>query len=207
MTIASISNAQVEKGNILLGTTVNLTGNALSILSPQGNNVGVSFGKATSKYGDNESESNITIFNFSPQVGYFFADGFVGGVTANFLYYSEKEKDADDKYSTSIFKAGPFLRYYFEMEKIHPYLHAGAAFGNVTNDSSDDDKETILEVGGGVGVAIFLNEQVSFDIIAGYNYFQMKYDIKDNPIDYENTFQNFALDIGFTIMLGAKKGE
>ena len=199
------SNAQTEKGKVLLGTTVNLAGNIVNYISPQSNNVGVSFGTATSKYGEYESKSNITIFNFSPQVGYFFTEGLVGGATINFVNYSEKDKDSDEKYSNSIFKAGPFLRYYFDLGKVKPYLHAGAGFGNINYDDSDY-KTNIMDIGGGVGLAIFLNEFVSFDILAGYNYFKMTEEYNDDPsYDSENTMGNIALDIGFTVLIGPNK--
>jgi outer membrane protein len=199
------SNAQTEKGKVLLGTTVNLAGNIVNYISPQSNNIGVSFGTATTKYGEYESESKLTIFNFSPQVGYFFTDGLVGGATINFVNYTEKDKDSDEKYSNSIFKAGPFLRYYFDLEKVKPYLHLSTSFGNISYDDSDY-KTNIMDIGGGVGLAVFFNDFVSFDVIAGYNYFKMTEENSDDPTyDVESTMGNIALDIGFTILIGSNK--
>lgn len=206
LAFASISNAQTEKGKILLGTTVNLTGNLVNFLSPQSNNVGVSFGTATSKYGSAEDKTKITLFNFSPQVGYFFADGFAGGILVNYMNYTEKEEDSDEKFTNSVFKAGPYLRYYFDSPKFNPYLHAGASFGSIDFDGGDD-KTKIMELGGGVGLAIFLNDFVSFDILAGYNYLKLIDESSGFQGDLENTLSNFALDIGFTVLLGGSGEE
>src|SRR5687767_7742027 len=66
---------------------------------------GGSIGFESQKQGD----AKATMFNFSPNAGYFFIDKFAGGLRVDFT--SRKVDGADD--ADSYFTAAPFLRYYF----------------------------------------------------------------------------------------------
>ena len=207
LAFAMISNAQTESGKVLLGTTVNLTGSQIGLIAPQSNGIGVSFGTVTNTYGNEEEKTKLKIFNFSPHAGYFFANNFIGGVSANILKYSEKEEDNNgSEFSYTVFQAGPFFRYYFNTEKVNPYLHTSASFGSFSFDDSDE-KTNIMEIGGGVGLAVFLNDFVSLDFLVGYSYFRMKEDDNTSGFDSESSLGNFALDIGFSALIGGNDKE
>ena len=207
LTTSIQSFGQLQKGSILLGTTVSVSTNNLSILTGAPNHVGIFIGKATSKFGSNEYTEDIRIINFSPQMGYFVADNLVAGITLKVFNYNTKDED-NDEFTFNSFYGGPFVRYYIDIEKAHPYIFGGAEFGKAKSSysgSSDDDKTSILNLGGGIGIAIFLNKSISFDAALGYNF--MKLEDDDSTFNSEDTLGNIGFDIGFTYVLGVNNRD
>ena len=200
--LATTSIAQTEKGNILLGTTVDMTGGAYGdFIGTQLNGAGFLIGTNTYKYGENEEKINITKLNFSPQIGYFFADGLVGGANVRFVYLSTKEDGASDNNAFTSVSAGPFVRYYFSGEKVQPYLHASASLGTASFKDSDNSMET-LRYQAGAGLAVSFNDHISFDILAGYNYLNST-DEDGKFSDKDDVFRSFGLDLGVTFIIGS----
>ena len=71
-------------------------------------------------------------------------------------------------------------------------------------DNSDfnyEDKESILSVVGGIGMAVPLGSKVTFDVMGGYNHLRIK-DKKDNPDNYRRVYGTFGLKFGFIVFLG-----
>ena len=142
---------------------------------------------------DLNTGENSTRVGFSPAAGVFVIDNFAVG--ANFLIDYEKSGDV----RATDFGVGPFFRYYFLKGMVKPLIHASVnylsskykspAFSTTNNGSN------ILAAG---GVALFINENVSVEILAGYSHTKYK--------DFDGS-GGFNLGIGFQVYLGKRQVE
>jgi len=215
----SFSNAQVEKGSLLLGAK---------------SNFGAFFGNSTNEYtvdGTTTSKDGpkTTNFNFTPSVGYFFIDGFAGGLffsanIANSKEDQELETGGSEtlKDNSSTIQVGPFIRYYIDMDKVKPFVEAHVGFGSqnykydyLDYDYSDplnpvivikqeDMKNSLFGWGVGVGAAFFITNSVAVDVMLGYDSFSIKNEDDDKNIT-KNKGGSFGLDVGFSIVIPTSK--
>jgi hypothetical protein len=160
-------NAQVMKNDWLLGGGIKFASNKVA-------------------------DIKTSMFEFSPNAGYFFVNNFAGGLRADIN--SVKLEDEDAISSTLI---SPFLRYYFlpADNKVNIMLDGSFGFG-----STSGMGETMSQSGFGfaAGPAIFLNKHTALEFTLGYS--SIKYE--DEP-DRSNTF---TVGVGFQIhLLGSKK--
>ncbi|QNA43207.1 outer membrane beta-barrel protein [Lacibacter sediminis] len=166
---ANVTNSQITKGNLLLGGTTSFS---------------------SSKSGDYK----LTEFSFAPNIGYFFANNFAGGLRVQIDTYKE-DGDEDAYTSTSI---APFVRYYFipasKEQKVNIFADVAYGFGS---SGSGDDKFNMNGYSLMAGPAIFLNPHTALEITLGYS--SMKFE--DEPDRY-NTFK---INVGFQIHLNAAK--
>jgi hypothetical protein len=142
---------------------------------------------------DLNTGENSTHIGFSPSAGIFVIDNFAVG--ANFLIDYNKSGDV----KATDFGVGPFLRYYFLKGMVKPLIHASVnylsskykspAFSTTNNGSN------ILAAG---GVALFINENVSVEILAGYSHTKYK--------DFDGS-GGFSLGIGFQVYLTKRQVE
>ena len=186
-----LTNAQIEKGSIFLGTSTSITGSNYDMILGTSNSIG--FASSTLK-GDGYEEE-YSVFNFSPKLGYFITNNFVLG--ANMKFWVQKE----DEYKTSITAIGPFARYYITNGKIVPFVEAEATFGNYkdTWDNSYSDGESknkLSTLSVGCGLAFFVNKFISVDCLVGYKTISIK--DSDSTDDDKMTLNNFGVVIGFT---------
>ena len=153
----------------------------------------------------------MTCINLLPKVGYFVVDNLALGLDVKISLSSEKYGGDNDKYSTRVFSAGPFVRYYIPTPKVLPFFEISGSFGaiNYKNDYSDntywedtENKSSVMSFGGGIGLAAPLGEKVTFDIMAGYDSLTVK-DKEDNDDNYRTVIGTLGLKIGFTILLGS----
>lgn len=147
----------------------------------------------STKFASNKTaDIKTSMFEFSPNAGYFFANNFAGGLRTDIN--SVKVEDEDAISSTLI---SPFLRYYFlpSDSKVNIMLDGSFGFG-----STSGMGETISQSGFGfvAGPAIFLNKHTALEFTLGYN--SIKFE--DDP-DRSNTF---TVGVGFQVhLLGSKK--
>src|SRR4026207_1545105 len=142
---------------------------------------------------DLNTGENSTHIGFSPAAGIFVIDNFAIG--ANFLIDYNKSGDV----KATDFGVGPFLQYYFLKGMVKPLIHASVnylsskykspAFSTTNNGSN------ILAAG---GVALFINENISVEILAGYSHTKYK--------DFDGS-GGFSLGIGFQVYLSKKQIE
>jgi hypothetical protein len=189
--------AQTNKGKVLLGLTTGLTGNVSTdiITGKPSSSAGFSFG-TFKEAGDDEGEKYAQ-FNFSPAIGFCLSDNFLAGIEMGFL--SETYKYGDDKETLQIFGAGPLLRYYLAKGKVKPLLELRANFGSLAykyNGEKDEEPTKFSKFGGGAGAAIFLNDHISFDILASFNAHTIK-----NTDDDKTKLNLFGLNLGFSFFL------
>jgi len=140
----------------------------------------------------NTSDNNTQI-SFAPNAGIFIINNLALG--GNFsLDYS---KAGDNKVTT--FGIGPFVRYYFTNAKVRPLLQGNLNYLSskvkVPNNSSTNNGLNFF-LGG--GAAIFVSDQVSLDILLGYDHTKYK--------DFDGS-GGFALTIGFQVYLLKRQVE
>lgn len=209
LTLISVgaTKAQTNQGNILVGvsTTLSMAGTGSDLM-----NIGFSSMKYKSDAsGFDEPDADKTIgFNLLPKVGYFVIDNLAVGLDISTAYSKDTDGYDDDTQTATIFSAGPFLRYYMPNEKVMPYVELGGSFGGVNSkyesgdgDYDSDSKSSIMNFGGGIGIAAPLGNNVTFDFLAGYNSFTVK-DKEDNDDNDRVVIGTLGIKFGFTIILG-----
>ena len=165
-----LSFSQVTKGNFLLGGSISFQ---------------------STKY--SEGGNNTGIFNFMPDVGYFFADRFAGGLRASFTNVS----DEGDSYRDLLI--GPFARYYFlpAAQKTNIFLEGNFMFGSEKYEGFDASSKT--QFGFAAGPAFFINPNIAVEATVGWH--SLKYE------DDEGRYNTFGLAVGFQIHLDCMKGK
>jgi hypothetical protein len=139
--------------------------------------------------------------NISPFIGVFVVKGLSIGLDVPLSYSTTKTED-NDKLSVFNFSVGPFIRYYFNTPMFKPFIHTQFGYStynyhvNYSDPDIEDDKYDInsLSYKFGAGLAIFITEKLSLDIMGSYNYI----DYIDNSDDRE---WNIGADLGFSIVL------
>ena len=147
----------------------------------------------STKFSSNKTaDLKTTMFEFSPNAGYFFVNNFAGGLRTTITSVKVESEDAIS--STLI---SPFLRYYFLPgdNKVNIMLDGSFGFGST---SALGDSKGQSGFGFAAGPAIFLNKHTALEFTLGYNSIKSK----DDP-DRSNTF---TVGAGFQFhLLGSKK--
>ena len=98
---------------------------------------------------------------------------------------------------------GPFVRYYIPTKHIFPFFEATSSYSygfvKINNRDTYHGSSSSFALGG--GIAIPVGNIAAFDIMAGYNYANSKFNI-DN-ITYIT--QGFLLKMGFSFVIRTKK--
>jgi hypothetical protein len=179
---STTSQAQTQKGAVILGTSANLLG---GYGNSAGSSVSFAFGKTTYKSGSVKESANFSIFNISPMAGYFVANNFMIGASLGYLHLNDDDDDA-----TSITSFTPMLRYYFKTPKIRPYLEARAGLSRQKFDPNfDANNSTLISIKG--GGAYFINNHVSLDVYIDFV----------NELDDDDNNSIFGLGFGFSYFL------
>ena len=191
---------QLEKGNLLLGvtSTVALSGTMSSEFMSLG------FMTVKYKYGADpaEAEYKMTSFNFLPRAGYFVMDNLVAGLQMVAAGYKDRDLDDDDTYKENTLGIGPFVRFYYPLNKLYPFIEAESIIGTVKESwYGDDEKSPFLMIGVLIGASLPLGDKVTFDTSAGYLRSSTK--LTDVETDESTHFISggFGLRMGFTIYL------
>jgi hypothetical protein len=140
---------------------------------------------------DLNTGKNNTHIGISPNAGFFVIDKFaVGG---NFLI--DYNKSANNKITA--FGIGPFARYYFTTTKARPLLHGSFNYLSTkikTPITSTTNNGINFLIAG--GLAVFINENVAIEPLAGYSYSKYK--------DFDGS-GGFNLGIGFQVYINKKQ--
>ena len=208
-------DAQTTKGSVCLSlhNFSPLIPEAGGILA-NSNALGIAFSTLKSEVDGVESpvKTKFSTIGLSGSAHYFIIDNLSAGINLNFLNHKEKEDGGgsgnNDEYVTTIFMAGPELRYYFPASaKAKIWVGGGGSFGSVKNKlngKSDDNPNKLSRFSGGVGVAFFPNAHFSVDLGLGYGVFTSKYEFDDfggGTTKYKDTNSGLILDLGFSIFL------
>lgn len=145
--LAISANAQTEKSTWLLGGNIGFTSQS------------VSGGGSTS------------VFNFSPNAGYFFSNNFAAGGMVDVITGS----------GTTVWSIAPFVRGYFGENKTgKPFAQVGVGFAGASGGGSSST--AFLAKG---GYAVFLNKSVALELAANFS--------------SQTGFSTFGLGAGFQI--------
>lgn len=136
------SNAQITKGNWLVGGTGN-------------------FYSAQLKDDSNNTNSNSIGLEFRPNLGYFVMDKFAVGITP-LIAYNKPENGS----SVTSYGIGPYVRYYLlkSDKRVNVLTHVGYSFSGSNNSSN---KSTSLDFK--AGPVVYFNSSVAFEITINYN--------------------------------------
>jgi hypothetical protein len=201
--------AQTNQGTWMFGL------HNFSALSPSSgimlaptNALGIGFGTYKVEHdGQEEGKINYSTFGLSGNVHYFIIDNLSAGLLFNFLGQKVKEDESNTELSSSLFLAGPELRYFIDAgSKTKVWVGGSGAFGVGQYDYGDSDNTVSLaRFGGGAGVALFPNEKFSIDFGVGYNAFLSKDTIDDfqgNSVEEKETTSGLTIDVGFSVFIG-----
>jgi len=167
------SNAQITKGNWMMGGDANLS-------------------SSTTSLSDNSSSSNKTFsYEISPDFGYFVFNKFAIGTKGSLNYSKSKDDNGFGVYKS--YNLGPFVRYYFlkEEKQVNIFLESAYNF-----DLDKNNKNTVFS--SKVGTAIFLNSSVAFEISLKYSV--SKY-ISQSDLISDSTTKGLTFGLGFQIHL------
>ncbi|MEA5081755.1 MAG: hypothetical protein VB024_09060 [Dysgonamonadaceae bacterium] len=142
----STIQAQTEKGKFMIGANTSLDVSSIKVST------------------SSSSSSNQTTVNFEPRASYFLFDNFSAGLSFDISYqgsgYGEASLLSD-------------FRYYFTGKKVRPFVKANIGYRNTQRQvyypemhySFDLDG---LTIGGGMGFAFFVSDNISIDLGAQY---------------------------------------
>ncbi len=184
-------NAQTEAGKIYVGGSSDLSFGAMTVKVKSDNGTST-MGKQTS-------------FSLAPEAGYFVMDGLAVGLGIDMSLDVQKPEDSDYKSSTTTVLFGPFAKYYYGTGNIKPFAQAGIAFGSMAEkDSYEGESETekagVFGFGFGIGAAMFMNDNVAFELGIGYQ--SASYKAKqDNPNDAKQVIGGIGVSVGIVVVL------
>ncbi len=191
MALFGLSNAQTEKGTWMLSGTSTIGFNSLSISVKEGNK--------------SENSPSVSLFAVTPSAAYFVQDNLAIGADLGVLSASVGE--SKDKVSMTAFTIMPTAKYYFATaSKVHPYLGAGIGYSSIKVTMPDFWSEgTTSETVDGFswkangGIALFVAENVAFDLGLGYNRFTNSETVEGTT--YKTSFGNFGVNAGVSVFL------
>jgi len=107
-----------------------------------------------------------TYIDMHPGVGFVLADNLVAGLTVDYILSSYKGSGKE-----SIIGAGPMFRYYIGGSSIKVFPHAQVTYTtfNSTRYMSFRAKDNNVAGYGGIGLAYFVSESASLEVMAGYS--------------------------------------
>ena len=190
--ITQSSQAQLQEGDILLGTDI---GSGIATSSTNGL-FGLNLGL------DEDSGYNIGI---SPKIGYFLNNNFVFGAIVNLGYDNAAGDDADVG-NTFIYGVQGFSRYYLAPSDVNlgDELPTGKFFvetqaGIAGRNIEDSDSTNGFAFGFGPGFSYFLNSSVALETSVKYNGLT-----GFGSDSYQNSL---GVNLGITVVLPSSQAE
>ena len=190
---------QLEKGKLLIGVS-----STMKVGGSDGSEfLGLGFSTTSYKTGSDPAEAayKYTTYNLLPQAGYFIMNNLAAGLEVIISGYTEKDVEDGDKWSEKTLAVGPFVRYYYPLEKIYPFAEAEVLFGSYKG-SWYDETTGVMVLGLSVGAAIPIGEMVTFDILAGYSRAAYNYKEQVEMDAFKEICAGFGIKMGFIVYLG-----
>ena len=205
---ARAEGPQLSKGSLLIGSTTSLVGDFYDFEhTGGGNTAGLAFGSTWSSNGTTSEKTKYTGYNLTPIAGYFFMDGLVGGLTINIRGQVNKDDNGNDKISTTTI--GPWVRYYGMQwtlcgGRAMPFAEGLAAWGNskesyTSGSSTQTYKWGASQYSLGTGLALFLSDHVSLDMMIVYRRAIWKDDDASESTKYHDSTFGFAFGLSVLI--------
>ncbi|MBP6302818.1 MAG: hypothetical protein KBB37_07875 [Bacteroidia bacterium] len=110
-----------------------------------------------------------TYFDVHPGVGFVVADNLVAGLTVDYILSSVKDINKD-----RVIGAGPMFRYYIGGGSVKVFPHAQFTYNSYRTQVYTlavpfDSKDNHVAGYGGLGLAYFIGESASIEVLAGYS--------------------------------------
>lgn len=179
----TIMNAQVEKGNFLIGASSS----------------GVGFTSVKQDVGYGRMEG-LKQFIAAFKGGYFFKEDLMLGLQVPFQV-AEGIDDDDEKFKHKLFIIAPTVRAYFiGVKSISAYFELSYGIGkeSVIGSYNDDFKADLQKGTADVGLSIFISKKISLDLQLGYLSIKKESDKKNLGSLKTKGFQS---SIGLSIFL------
>lgn len=218
----SLANAQVKKGDLLLGTS-------LGSLSGTSSTSKTTYSNTPTEY---KSTGNSFSLSLNPYVGWCVQDDLALGASVSLSYYRSKSESSNTSSTTTSsststqpsFYIGPFARYYMGGSgKGRTFVHVNAQYGFYSGDSKSEtstgasSKTTTKpkydwNAGVALGYEVFLSSWAGAYGSFGVNYGSSKTTYEYRPstgtgYDYtsEYTRTYYPLNVGFQLHLPADR--
>ncbi len=200
---SAMSQTQMEKGKLFLGVT-----STVAMGGSEGSEF-LSLGFVTEKYkhGSDPAEATYkkSIYNILPKAGYFIIDNLVAGLEVVVTGYKETDLEDDDTWKESTFGIGPFVRYYYPLEKIYPFAEAEAIFGSCKETwIGVEETYPMFMFGISLGVSLPLGDRVTFDGSLGYTRTTFSWEDVEMGGDGKEIYGGIGFKFGFTVYLPVK---
>jgi len=197
---------QLEKGNILLGVT------STAVIEGSWGSDLMSLGLMRTKYtsgSDSFNDQNERSFGLIPKGGYFIIDNLSAGLEVMFTRFSRQHVDSEGKVTMTSFAAGPWVRYYYPLEKVYPFAELEVLGGTcvekypTSGPEPEVDRYSLFSFGLFVGVAVPLADVVTFDILAGYSrgVWGSTEWYEGEEMDLREVYSGPVIRMGFTVFL------
>ena len=137
---------------------------------------------------EEDDDDTIIIFALSPNVGYFFIDNIYTSLLLSYSYYSSGSN------SSNLYGFGPMVRYYFNGEKLHPYLGASYLYNYYKYDNSSKNSSSDYTLM--IGADYFVTKYFAFEASADYTF--------RNNHSESGSFSNDRKSKLFNLSIGAR---
>ncbi|WP_421752393.1 outer membrane beta-barrel protein [Croceimicrobium sp.] len=196
--------AQIEKGSFITGL-----GSQIGLLGAGNNSLG--FGTWTINYKsdhpdfDEPDPNKLLSIYLSPRLGYFIINNLAVGANVNYSYQKEVIPDLAT-FRRNSYTIGPFVRYYYPLERFWPFAEVGFGFGaineNANLETADDEvtRSSVFAFNLAAGMAFPLNEKLNLDLGLSYGRSTFKL-TDDNPFNYRSVVGGINLQLGLSIFL------
>jgi len=197
---ATAQPPQLAKGKILAGVSSTLAFGG----SESSDLMGFGFTTVKYKYGSDPAEASykLTSYNILPRGGYFIIDNLAAGLEVIISGNTEKDVDDSDTYKESTMGVGPFVRYYYPLEKFYPFAEAEFLFGSCKDGyGGDDNKYPFIHFGIYLGGSMPLGDMVTFDASVGYIHTQYTWEDVEVSDNVKEIYSGIGIKFGFSIFL------
>jgi hypothetical protein len=163
---SAMAQGNINKGNVLMGGQAGFSSSSVK-----------------------DVDGSTTSIEFSPNIGYFFANQFAGGLRMSF----DSMKESDENEAASSFLFAPFIRYYFmpAANKVNLFADASYGFGSIKYGESHSINQFSIMA----GPSIFLNPSAALEIGLGYS-------SQGGHMMGDSRLNTIGLKVGFQIHLG-----
>lgn len=182
----------LEKGNFLLGSGIGFSTSTADIEVSNGNV---------------DAPSTVSSqFNFSPRIGYFFADNIVAGLGMQAVASKvDTDGGAEGDFNDARTLFGPFVRYYFPVADDQAfYLGLVTGFGGSTSDivsngTTQSVDNSVSVIGFGPGYTIFASNNLALETQLQYNFGRSKNTVDVSGVSTETTTKTNAFDVSIGV--------
>ncbi len=193
--LSTITQAQLTKGNWLVGGQSNFSSASVETISNGGT-----------------QKSNYIYISASPDIGYFIADKFAIGLKPSITWSKTNYGDlinggvpvASGGYSnTTWFDIGPFIRYYVlpADNQINLFASANYSYGIERDHPGKGNRHSYSF---NAGPVVYFNSSVGIEFTIGYNSSKsISYGLNSSNDDY--TIKNSAFQVGIGLQIHLEK--